>query len=115
MFVCRFTNAVLLVIAENTVIMGTLCGTQYYFVAVGVGAMFVWPRRFASMRVVQAAIGLGLFLLVMRIAGANPLAGPPLPPAVVESMLRSHVVGAYVAALGLAWYSVAVTERTEAT
>ena len=109
-----FTNAVLSVVAVNTVITGTDCGIQYYFVSIAVGAMFVWPQVHARMRFVQAGLGLLLFYAVMTVARPGPIVGPPLPRNVVESMLIAHIVGAYLAAFGIASYSVYVTERAEA-
>ncbi len=108
-----FTSGVFSVVAVNTVITGTDCGIQYYFVSIAVGAMFVWPQVHARMRFVQAGLGLLLFYAVMTVAQPGPIVGPPLPRNVVESMLIAHIVGAYLAAFGIASYSVYVTERAE--
>ncbi len=108
-----FTNAVLVNLAALTIILGTLCGTQYYFVAVGVGAMFVWPRAHKRMRVPQAVLGLVLFFVTMKIAGAGPIVGPALPPDIVDSVFNRTTIGAYAIAFGLAFYSLSATERAE--
>ena len=109
-----FTNGVFSIVSVNTIITGTDCGIQYYFVPIAIGAMFVWPQVHARMRFVQAALGLLLFYAVMMVARPGPIVGPPLPRNVVESMLIAHIVGAYLAAFGIASYSVHVTERVEA-
>jgi adenylate cyclase len=108
-----FTNGVFFIVAVNTLLTGTDCGIQYYFVPIAIGAMFVWPRVHARMRFVQAGIGLVLFYAVMTNARAGPIIGPSLPRKVLDSMLVAHIVGAYVAAFGIAAYSVFVTERAE--
>ena len=108
-----FSNAVFLVVAVNTVITGTQVGIQYYFVAIAIGAMFVWPRIHGRMRYIQGGIGLALFFIAMTMAHPDPIFGPPLPHDAVVSMLRAHIIGAYLAAFGIAAYSVYVTEDAE--
>ena len=108
-----FTNTVFANLAGLTIILGTLCGTQYYFVAVGVGAMFVWPRAHKRMRVPQAVLGLILFYVTMKIAGTGPIVGPPLPSEIVDSIFHRTTMGAYAIAFGLAFYSLSATERAE--
>ena len=109
-----FSNAVLVLLATTTVILGTRCGVQFYFVAFGIGAMFIWPRADKRIRIPQATLGLALLVLVMTMAGSEPIAGPPLPQEVVDSVLMHQTVGTYLFVCGLAFYSVSATERAEA-
>ena len=109
-----FSNAVLALLATTTLILGTRCGIQFYFVAFGIGAMFVWPGAEKRMRIPQATLGLALLVLVMTMAGSEPIAGPPLPREVVDSVLMHQTVGTYLFVCGLAFYSVSATERAEA-
>jgi class 3 adenylate cyclase len=109
-----FTYAVLANLTTLTIILGTLCGNQYYFVAVGIGAMFVWPRAHKRMRIPLAFTGLVLFFLSMRIALPGPIVGPPLPREMVESIFFRQTMGAYVITFGLAFYALFATERAEA-
>jgi adenylate cyclase len=108
-----FTTAVLANLVALTLILGTSAGVQYYFIAVGIGAMFVWPRQHKVMRIPLAATGLLLFIAVMRLAGTGPMAGPPLPPAIVDSIFRRVSLGAYFIAFALAFYSLYSTETAE--
>jgi class 3 adenylate cyclase len=109
-----FTHAVVANLAVLTVILGTLCGNQYYFIAVGVGAMFVWPRAYKRMRVPLAALGLALFYLSIRVAEPGPIVGPPLPREMVESIFFRQTMGAYAITFGLAFYALYATETAEA-
>lgn len=109
-----FTHAVVANLAALTVILGTTCGNQYYFVAVGVGSMFVWPRAHKAMRLPLAALGLILFYASLNVAQAGPIAGPPLPPAMVESIFFRQSMGAYAITFGLAFYALYATEEAEA-
>ena len=108
-----FTNAVLLNLSAATFILGTRCGTQYYFIAVGIGAMLVWPRDYKYMRIPQAALGFVLFVLVMHTAGVDPIMGPPLPREIVDSVLNRQTIGSYAITFALAFYSLSATQRAE--
>ena len=109
-----FTHAVVANLAVLTVVLGTLCGNQYYFIAVGVGAMFVWPRAHKRMRVPLAFLGLVLFYLSMKVAGPGPIVGPPLPREMVESIFFRQTMGAYAITFGLAFYALHAMESAEA-
>lgn len=108
-----FSNAVLVLLAAATTILGARCGIQHYFVAFGIGAMFVWPHTHKRMRVPQAMLGLGLLVLVTAAAGSDPIVGPPLPREVVDSVLMHQTVGSYLFVVGLAFYSLSATEHAE--
>jgi len=108
-----FVNAVFANLAALSIILGTRCGVQYYFVAVAIGSVFVWPSRHRRMRLPQAVLGLVLFLVVMRIAGNDPFWGPPLPQAVIDSVFNRTTIGAYAISFALAFFSLAATERAE--
>jgi class 3 adenylate cyclase len=108
-----FTNAVLANLVALSLILGTRAGVQYYFIAVGLGAMFVWPRRHKAMRIPLAVMGLLLFIAVMKFAGTGPMAGPPLPAAIVGSIFQRTSLGAYLIAFALAFYSLYSTETAE--
>jgi len=109
-----FTLSVIGNLIALTIILGTNCGVQYYFVAVGVGAMFVWPRQYKRMRIPLAAVGLLAFLIVVRVANAGPMVGPPLPDAVVQSIFNRMTLGSYLIVFALAFYSLFSTEVAEA-
>ena len=108
-----FTSAVLMNLAVLTLILGTRCGVQYYFIAVGVGAMFVWPRAYKRMRLPQAALGLVLFVVILATARPDPFVGSPLPQEIINSIFHRETIGAYVIACALTLYSLSSTERAE--
>jgi class 3 adenylate cyclase len=108
-----FTITVLANLSALTIILGTDCGVQYYFIAVGVGAMFVWPRTNKYMRVPLAVGGLVLFVVTMRYAHASPIAGGPLSAAVVASIFQRTSIDAYLITFALAFYSLYSTEAAE--
>jgi adenylate cyclase len=108
-----FTTTVLANLSVLTIILGTDCGVQYYFIAVGVGAMFVWPRENGYMRIPLAVGGLILFVVTMRYAHAWPIVGGPLSEAVVASIFHRTSMDAYLITFALAFYSLYSTEAAE--
>lgn len=112
--VLMFVLAVLANLSVLTIILGTECGVQYYFLAVGVGAMFVWPRAHKFMRLPIAIGGLVLFVITMHYARATPAVGGPLPAAAIASIFHRTSVDAYLIIFALAFYSLYSTEAAEA-
>jgi adenylate cyclase len=108
-----FTMATLGNLVVLTLILGTRAGVQYYFIAVGIGAMFVWPRRHKAMRIPLAAMGVLLFIAVMKFAKPGPMSGALLPPDIVDSIFRRTSLGAYAISFALAFYSLSSTETAE--
>lgn len=108
-----FVVAVFANLAALTIILGTNCGVQYYFIAVGVGTMFVWPRRYKRMRVPFAVTGFVLFYAVMHFAKPGPFDGLYLPQDIVDSIFRRQSAGAYLISFALAFYSLFSTETAE--
>lgn len=108
-----FTMTVLWVLAVNVTLVGTDLGNQYYFVIVGVGIAFVWPRAFASMRVIQAVAALALFLVVMLVAQPGPMVGVPIERTKSITLLLVHASSAYVIAIGFVLYSLWLAQRAE--
>ena len=108
-----FSNAVLVNLAALTIILGTRSGVQYYFIAVGMGVMFVWPRAHKPMRALQGALGLVTFVVVMHFAGNDPAAGAALPADVTASVFNRTTIGAYAITFALAYFSLSATEGAE--
>ena len=113
--ICIFTTAVLWVLTSNVTLVGTDLGNQYYFVIVGVGIAFIWPRTYAYMRIVQAAAGLLLFIVVMLIAKPAPMMGEPIEATKATMLLLVHASSAYVIAIGFVLYSLRLAQRAEAS
>jgi adenylate cyclase len=111
--ICIFTNTVLWVLTANVILIGTDVGNQYYFVIVGVGVAFVWPRSFAYMRYLHAVVGLLLLITVVVIARPYPAIGAALPEATTLPLRLVHASSAYIIAIGFVIYSLTLGERAE--
>ncbi|MBX7057867.1 MAG: adenylate/guanylate cyclase domain-containing protein [Leptospirales bacterium] len=96
-----------------TWILGTSSGAQYYFIAMGVGVMLLWPPAYRISRVVVGLVGGLAFLATMALSPEHAAFAPALPSDVERQIFFAQIAGAYGVGFGFVYYAIVTVGRVE--